>query len=1295
MSIVSRQPTNDYNVTQAEDYVNQTYYGGEQGFSEGVVGGHEDFSSWFTSGLSGLFLSQALPEDQEKELFIKRNAANYGMSKLTETIEAFKQLNVARGLTDDEVETYKKMVNRKNLMEEDLAYANDYLDGDLDAVMDEEGNSFVSRWSVGDEEAGLLEFLNGVVQNPKYAAGILTGEILKDLPLSALAWLGLTAKTAKGTSAFNAITNKLNNIQPKALRGLAKVATPVGIGAVGGGAYEASYSAMNEGRVKWDDVQAGTEFGAAFGILGSLGVFAKGIVPEQSVKAGPKIAKANSDTPISDMSPSEAVDSLIDKVEQDRISRNSQSLLDEHDERIFPESVYGISSRDYKVVSREEAIQSKIIDKDTEKDVGAFVTTDAEGKQVIVWDEKKIVDIFDKTNAKYLENNRTGDWATTFSEKSTFKHVTSNQLKYLRDKNTFKAFALAHEKAHVIQRVDKREYPAHPFDGDRQPGYYNREISAQVMAMNELDRVFKDQEISSADKSAIVAEKEMEVYNERKDYLPKDYDEKLRGLKQEETVAPQEPNSQIVEFLEKHKTGSTLGAAIAAYSLAGEEDAKYMAATAALATLGGPKAYRKLTEVQLSQEIAKARLQAAQVNEGLSMYAHNVELAGQALGDAITKRFPGDQGLAFLTAVESGNKGKNGKRLITDDEGLNLLRQWKTMMDFLKKEGISVGLFIGSTANRKLSDIQLVSNYASHIIRGKINPDGTTRPLTNKEKEDLIQSQALKLKGSINTVHNIPRKLMGTIAGLKKEGYDVVDNPAQILSIYNQAMMRTVHNRKLLTEFKQLDLGTKDQPMPAMYTEAEFDAVKGKMDKETRYQYTEFTHPSLQGYKVHTNLKSILDDHFEIGREGGLWDFAEGLLSLNNALKRVFVFGSLFHAQALFMSGVYSLGLSGAVKGMFGKGKLNEQHSWKDLQLGSGSMNKIMSEVIADGLTVGNTKNVDLVNAGRLELDKFLDRLGEPGRLGQKAFGKLDELTWEYMHDRFKVAAHLRHKEILMRKGMDSITAGKHAAEFADNAFGSLNWNNFATRLYNYSYRNPGKLRAKIATKTAQMLPVNKRKWLNLFLFAPDWTISNIRIVGKTFTGASHYTTEFIKAIHRGDSKAWRSKEGKELLQAWQMYAAYSTRAGFYTSILWWQMMELFSDEEPTMEALGEFWSGETSGKLNLGGGESMVISKQIAEPIHWVQHPQHTLLNKMSVVPKTVMEGFFNKQWFSMKKGFPMGPSIVDIDGEAHYGKWVLGKFIPIVAKPLIADDLHWQERFERTFTGFFGFPQYGKPKD
>jgi len=105
-----------------------------------------------------------------------------------------------------------------------------------------------------------------------------------------------------------------------------------------------------------------------------------------------------------------------------------------------------------------------------------------------------------------------------------------------------------------------------------------------------------------------------------------------------------------------------------------------------------------------------------------------------------------------------------------------------------------------------------------------------------------------------------------------------------------------------------------------------------------------------------------------------------------------------------------------------------------------------------------------------------------------------------------------------------------------------------------------------------------------------------------------------------------------------------------------------------------------------------MVISKQIAEPIHWVQHPIHTLMNKGSVIPKTIIEGAYNKQWISMKKGFPMGPALIDKDGNYHYPKWLLGKAVPIVSKPLFLDDYSWGERFERVITGFFGFPQYGK---
>jgi hypothetical protein len=193
-------------------------------------------------------------------------------------------------------------------------------------------------------------------------------------------------------------------------------------------------------------------------------------------------------------------------------------------------------------------------------------------------------------------------------------------------------------------------------------------------------------------------------------------------------------------------------------------------------------------------------------------------------------------------------------------------------------------------------------------------------------------------------------------------------------------------------------------------------------------------------------------------------------------------------------------------------------------------------------------------------------------------------------------------------------------------------------------------------------------------------------------TGFPNMSKALGKRIQEGK---WESPEAKAAVKAWNAYAAYSAKAGMYTSAMWWALTEMFSDEEATMENLWDFWSGENSGRLDLGNGETMVISKQIAEPIHWAQHPTHTFMNKTSVVPKTALELMFNKQWFSLKQGMPLGPRLVDEDGTQHYAKWILGKTIPIVGKSVLDEDLDWQERFERTFTGFFGFPQYGDPED
>ena len=289
----------------------------------------------------------------------------------------------------------------------------------------------------------------------------------------------------------------------------------------------------------------------------------------------------------------------------------------------------------------------------------------------------------------------------------------------------------------------------------------------------------------------------------------------------------------------------------------------------------------------------------------------------------------------------------------------------------------------------------------------------------------------------------------------------------------------------------------------------------------------------------------------------------------------------MFHAQALFLSGVYSLGLVGAIKHL----------NWNRLALGSGQFNKELDDAIKNGLQAGDIIKQELVAPGIKEIDRLASKMGLVGAVMAKGMGKIDHVTWKFLHDRFKLAAYMIHKERMMydrvggkkvRNNIPDKDAGREAATFANDAFGSLDWNDFTARLYEYAAANPNRIRGKAANKLAQLLPVNKRRWLNLGLFAPDWTISNIRIIARTITGMPRMSKALTKRIQKGH---WESPEAQAVVKAWNMYAAYSLRAGVYTSALWYAMTKAFSSEEPEMGDFWDFLTGENSGRLDLGDG--------------------------------------------------------------------------------------------------------------
>ena len=1264
------------------------------GFVGGFLSGHDSVGSWFTSGLSGILASKGASDSSQKKWYVQRNGIQFGKNELDKAIAEYEELAKHRKLTELESADLKEMVNRNTILTRDLQHVYDTKGGDLDAVIDKDGKSFNERWGVNTEdEAALGALIELFKQNPSYVGGVFTAEIIKDLPITLLALLaspltGGSSGAAQGGKIVATTLNKLNNIQPAALRGLAKVGTGVAGGSAVGAGYEAAYSKLNQGSVKGNQVKAGAAFGAGFGVLAGLGILgrtSKDLKAKQAQELQIKRGKAGGDRidyksmvqeaqkktptePATKEFASEAVDALYPAQEINRVKKAAHKIYTEHDTRIFPELKDGV---EYRVVTLAQAKAAKLPNVRDDVPVQSIVKDNVSH---IVWQEGKISKEFKDFYKNYED---------ILGE--SFKDITPSQHLFLRDENSYRSYLMAAELAKVKQRL-KPEPQARTAD----EAISMKENDANDMALNELERAYEQVEAEGMTASNRQVDELVEELKASRT-TPDDIDV---------NTTPSIVNRSMtwLEDNPRKKLGIAAGLAGGAYAVADKEEEEpfQQALAVGLGVALGPKGYKLLKGKTINTTTARIK---AQIAEGLEIDAEQAkvwETQAQVIISQLDK-FTDAQVRTIINSIE----GVDSASINITSDMRKARNEIKQLLDEIGKQAVDSGLIANKDGVMKLSMKGMdsssrgafLNNYFPHLFR-------------NMDK--LTDDDLTIILGKLNDGSATKRNIEGTLADIQ----DMIDSgrlttgltllsPKEAINVYIQGMSRAIIGRNALNSMEKMDLGfapnRNDISLPALLKEADFELLKGagKLSDQEMTHYRTFDHPALKGYLAHNNIHHVLDDFFAIRHRGNIGDMAERVLKLNNALKRVFVFGSLFHAQALLMSGVYSLGLAGALKGAFkvGKNRITKDVTWADMQLGETKFIDLAKEAIADGLQIVNIKRQELVNPGKAQIDAFLPKLGRGGDIMMGAFNKIDTVTWEYLHDRFKLAVYLKQKEKMLDAGIEPKLAGQKASEFANDAFGSLDWNNFATRLYRYAAKNPNRLRSKAANRLAQLVPVNKRRWLNLGLFAPDWTVSNIRIVYKTMTGFPNMSKAVAKRIQKGN---WDfDPEAKAAVKALNAYAAYSVKAGMYTSAMWWALTEMFSDEEATMENLWDFWSSENSGRLDLGNGETMVISKQIAEPIHWAQHPMHTFMNKTSVVPKTALELMFNKQWFSLKQGMPLGPRLVDEDGTQHYAKWILGKTIPIVGKSVLDEDLDWQERFERTFTGFFGFPQYGDPED
>jgi len=1295
--------------------------GPELDFGEGFSGGQdlsEDVGqqAWATSGLSGQLLSLLYSEDKQLDWFVQRHGvdvANADINQLQAQINAIKEEAKLRELTESEVAEARELVTlRKNVIE-GLTYAKQHAGGDLDAEIYKNGDSFNDRWGVpGEEQAGLGMFFQVLRENPGYTAGAIVGEMVKDFPLMAASIFGLSKVNSLG-KAVRLVNRRLAAIKSKTGRISAQLGTGMGVGAVSGAGYEAAYSALDQGEVKGEDTWMGAKFGATFGILGGLSLAHQG----SKIRRGDKLVAQRKAEMVRESV--EGVEASLGKLKATEDgAKQTETIL----------KVAESLDTDQKRIS-EQAKEMTIL-----TDYNQQVRTMPKGDKSIVRTElaKDSDDIVTYINEAKLEQQRKDilkEVERKLEAGEDVDNITFRNLATLKNKDAYKALTEAQSKARGKFMLDQRKGKELPEDWEadvltvvqRELDLFDKNYAAKQEAKRrqyELEKAEEELATPEGKEALVIADKikerkQLEADIKRLSNLQKrtpeedaqlrDLEAKAREIDEAEGLATPQLGKFGRWVTENPKKAMAAGAVAGATLLPGTtQDKVYSAVAGAGIAFAGPKAYKAITRAEFNQAAWKAK---AAIQKGIEASANDMkilEMKMQYTMEAIKETFPDKpSGLRLISYLETGkNKNKDGAKLLDDDE-LELAKDVRAILDLIGSEAVDAGII------KKASDMRtgkfkkgeqgaFLHNYFPHLFNTK---------MTDEDLAALVE-----IWGRDSSKSGLERTMLGTIEMITeqypKKAKNLITDPARALELYTQAMTRAIHGKRMLNSLKELDLSMgKGTFLPALMTDQAFQILKrrGDMSEQELLHYEVLDHSSLQGVRVHTDMKPLVDDHFDVLRKGTLSEVAQSVLDLNNGLKRIFVFGSMFHGQALLTSLAYALGTKGLYHGIKGTPhkSMTDGTMWSDLQLGSEEFKALAEHAIRHGLQIVNIKKQELVTPGREKVNNLLEKWGKAGEIPKKIFDGIDYVTWEYFHDRFKLATFLRKEEQVLKnlrkKGFKEeeakAIAGREAAEFANDAFGSLDWNNFTTRLYEYAAENPTKLRGRIAGVAAEVLPIKKRKWLNLGLFAPDWTISNLRIVGRMFTLGYKYTDHQLKAIHRG--QGWNTKEGQALLESWKMYAAYSARAGVINSALWYMVMQMFSDKEPTMEGLDDFWRGENSHKLDLGGGHSVVISKQIAEPIHWVQHPMHTLSNKMSVIPKTGMELFMNKQWFSLKKEIPTGPALIDADGNYHHAKWLLGKVTPIVIKPIFQDDLSFMERMNRILTGFGGFPQYSVKQD
>jgi hypothetical protein len=271
-----------------------------------------------------------------------------------------------------------------------------------------------------------------------------------------------------------------------------------------------------------------------------------------------------------------------------------------------------------------------------------------------------------------------------------------------------------------------------------------------------------------------------------------------------------------------------------------------------------------------------------------------------------------------------------------------------------------------------------------------------------------------------------------------------------------------------------------------------------------------------------------------------------------------------------------------------------------------------------NGLVLGileELKGDTLINAMRLigkfaeektAGNQFLKPIGKMGNMSMRVPARVQEILDRYLLDQVNSGLKATHFITTFEKLVyqDAKAAAKEgrkvasrdllaqrAAQFTNDAFGNQNWNQMAMNVENH-------IGHRIA---AALNKPSMRGYIRMLVFAPDWTLSNIRVIAKA--APALMPKKMQRNLGLMDA-------------ATPEYLAYSIRSAL--------LFAMVAEALQQTSGQGSIFDDSLKDALrpDLGDGKQMEISKQLSEVLRiFIHGPAHVGYHKMGTLPKVLMD--------------------------------------------------------------------------